>query len=237
MTISLYAEDKPFLELDVLISNDLIFRGESFNGALVNDKYNTKSSSYSDAWNLQPELRFLTPIDGLVVFLWGNINLQHYGDRDSDQYLFQNGAGELDRTNEILGMLNNGDLGFDPNQVKRYKEKNGAARWNSAFLGSDYSWDTRLGGLSFGTWFWASSDPASKYIWHEWFFRYRPPILSFLNPEFGFYINTSASNQVNALQQNSNVNGQKYISLDLEHSFWEGNLIEVEVSSHFGYLS
>lgn len=230
-------EDKPFMEIDLSVSNDLLFRGESFNGDLTNDRYNRSFRSYTDAWSLQPDIRFLTPLDGFSVFLWGNINLQHYGDRDSDRYLFQDTPGGMDRTGEILSNLQRGELGFDPNQTKRYKERNGSERFSGAFMGADYAWDTRIGGFSFGSWLFSNSDSSDKFTWQEWFLQYRPPVLSFLNPEIGFYMNTSSSSQGIPGAPANFINGQKYISLDLSHRFREEEFIQIEIASHIGYLS
>lgn len=236
LVFPLLAEEDPFLEMEVQVSNDLVFRGSSFNGDLTNERNNRKFQSYTDAWSIIPDLRFRTPIKGLSVFLWGNINLQHYGDRDTDQYLFQNGAGQPDRTQEILSKVTSPGFGFDPNQVKRHKEKNGAQRWNSAFMGIDYSWDTKLGGLTYGTWLWSTANPEDKSIWQEWFFRYRPPILDYLNPEFGFFINTSTNSQTNSAQLQENTTGQKYFSFELGHTFFDGNFFQIEWEGHTGYL-
>lgn len=236
LVFPLLAEEDPFLEMEVQVSNDLVFRGSSFNGDLTNERNNRKFQSYTDAWSIIPDLRFRTPIKGLSVFLWGNINLQHYGDRDTDQYLFQNGAGQPDRTQEILSKVTSPGFGFDPNQVKRHKEKNGAQRWNSAFMGIDYSWDTKLGGLTYGTWLWSTANPEDKSIWQEWFFRYRPPILDYLNPEFGFFINTSTNSQTNSAQLQENTTGQKYFSFELGHTFFNGNFFQIEWEGHTGYL-
>ena len=236
LSFSLFAEEKPFLDLEIAASNDLVFRGSSFNGDLTNEKYNREYKSYTDSWSIQPDLRFRTPVDGLNVFLWGNLNLQHYGDRDTDMYLFQNSPGGSDRTNEILTKIQNSEFGFDPNQVKRYKEKNGSERWNSAFMGSDYSWDTKAGGMSFGTWLWSSADPENKSIWQEWFIRYRPLFLEFLNPEFGFYINTSANTASKAIKPQDSIVGQKYFSFEIEYTFLEENFFQIEWEGHTGYL-
>jgi hypothetical protein len=234
----LFAEtEKPFLELDLSVSNDLIFRGESFNGDLTNARYNKSYRSYTDAWSLQPDIRFLTPLDGLTVFLWGNINLQHHGDRDTDKFLFQDAPGEMDRTQEIVSNLRRGELGFDPNQTKRYKERNGSERFSGAFMGADYAWNTRIGGFSFGSWLFSNSDSSDKFTWQEWFIQYRPDVLRFLNPEIGFYMNTSSSSQGIPGAPTNFINGQKYISLDLSHRFREEEFVQIEVGSHIGYLN
>lgn len=229
--------ERHFLEVSLEVSNDLIFRGESFNGDLANLRNNRSYRSYTDAWSFQPYIQLLTPLEGFNVFIWGNVNLQHQGDRDSDFFLFQDGPGKPNRTQEVLESLSQGNLIIDPNKTKRHRERNGSQRWSGAFFGGDYNWQTKMGGFGFGTWMYGTTDTQERFTWQEWFLRYRPPILKFLNLEFGFYLNTSSSSQGIPGAPPNFVNGQKYISLDLNHTFRENEFFRIQYLFHTGYLS
>lgn len=226
---------KSSLDLTLELSSDFIFRGESFGGEYVNRRNNTGYRSYTDSWSLQPDLLYQTPLKGLKILFWGNINLQHTRDRDSDHVLFQMGPGQEELFYTVTENLRGG-IPFDPFNTKQYKEKNGLARQNGAFLGAYYEWKAKIGYWKFGTWLWTNADKSVKYTWQEYFIAYKPKYLKIVNAEISVYFNTSSSN----LGDNDNppnvTNGQNYISLDLSYKFLKGNKFNIIPYLHTGYI-
>jgi len=229
-------KDLPLIEANMEVSSDFIFRGESFGGEYVARRNNTPYRAYTDSWTFQPDVLFHTPLEGLKFLFWGNLNLQHRRDKDSDYRILQDGAGQQERFLELYRDFQGGGINFDPRVTKAHKEKNGLSRQDGAFLGGYYQWNNRLGMFRFGTWIWNNADRSNKYTWQEWFVVYSPPFLKFLNPELSVYFNNSSSNNGDSNNPPNVTNGQNYISLDFSHTFREEQFFRIRPTLHIGYI-
>ena len=89
------AEDLPKANVEVtaeFVSN-YVFRGADILGSSLASQKGLKQDGKIQAWAFQPNITFLTPVEGLTFGIWGSFATRNRRDTDSDQVIQQGPGG------------------------------------------------------------------------------------------------------------------------------------------------
>ncbi|RHX87694.1 hypothetical protein [Leptospira stimsonii] len=212
------------VQLTQFLSNDGAFQGASLFGEKQARRNNMKYTDYYESYYLTSSVNLLgLPPQLRIAFTVMN-PLVDRTNTDSDGF-FQNTSGGKDQTQTINQFIQTGQLGFDPNETKLRKEKNGLNDY--LFTTAAYEHLTKLGAFSVGFLFINVDDPTflmRGYLVFGW----KPPFLDYLNPQLT--VNSKMLSETNGAFQ-----GTHNVRLTLSHEYFKGRLVQVTPSLVTGY--
>ncbi|TGL54064.1 hypothetical protein EHQ59_07675 [Leptospira kemamanensis] len=181
-TLDEITEDEISIEITHEISNDFVWRGQSFSGDYISRRDNLPYKSFSKAYTYVPVAR-VSHKNGFFFELEANIALKGRSDRDSDQRIQSYpGGNAIDINRWTSQFLENpvdksnfydpansvysekcdpsspndsflNPCAINPTQIKTYAERNGMARTDGLFTTFAYEMETkRFGTFTVGSW-------------------------------------------------------------------------------------
>ncbi|MCW7503170.1 hypothetical protein [Leptospira paudalimensis] len=252
-------EDSVTIEVTHEITNDFVWRGQSFSGDYISRRDNLPYKSISEAYTYVPVAR-ISHQSGFFFELEANIALKGRGDRDSDQRIQTYPGGnqiDLNRwTGKFLTNPNDNTNYYDPSnavysencdpslandpfanpcaitptQIKTYSERNGLGRTDGLFTTFAYEMETRrFGTFTVGSWWYFKKDRSSKNTWNEYFIWWEMP-----------WLKQSLNPTIQSFKQTS-ANTQAgysshYSSFSLGHHFMKEKEVSFEWTTSFGYV-
>lgn len=252
-------EETISIEVTHEITNDFVWRGQSFSGDYISRRDNLPYKSISEAYTYVPVAR-ITHTNGFFFELEANIALKGRGDRDSDQRIQSYPGGNeidinrwtgkfltnpndninfYDPSNAVYSENCNPSLANDPfanpcainpTQIKTYSERNGLGRTDGLFTTFAYEMETRrFGTFTVGSWWYFKKDRSSKNTWNEYFIWWELP-----------WFKQSLNPTIQSFKQTS-ANTQagyssQYSSFSIGHHFLKEKEVSFEWTTSFGYV-
>lgn len=258
-TLDEITEDEISIEITHEISNDFVWRGQSFSGDYISRRDNLPYKSFSEAYTYVPVAR-VSHENGFFFELEGNIALKGRSDRDSDQRIqsYPGGnvidinrwtsqflANPVDKSNfydsansvysEQCDPSSPNDpflnpCAINPTQIKSYAERNGMARTDGLFTTFAYEMETkRFGTFTVGSWWYFKKDRSAQNTWNEYFIWWELP---WFKQILNPTIQSFKQTSANRKAGYSN----QYSSFSIGHHFLKEKEFSIEWTSNIGYV-
>ncbi len=217
-------KSNPTILISQSIANDGAFQGSSLFGEKQSRRNNERYKSYNEAWNLNTGIEFVGLTKGLQMGITFLNPLIDRTNTDSDLN-YQSTSGGVSKNSTVIDSINSGTLQFDPNEIKKRKEKNGL---NDYFFSRiNYEHNTAFGTFGIGFLFININTPAylmrSLYI-----ITWKPAFFTYLNPVFT--INNRMLSELGGIYQ-----GNHNYRLTISHEYNLSERFRITPSLVIGY--